>query len=311
MITQKEYELLKEYRRLGFKWISRDKNKMMYVYNYKPFKGNGFWETIDDETSYSYILNSWRADIFKSITWEDEKPTKINGLIRDYESHQIITGENMLNDFFGTDNFNIKYVPQFKDLLSSLKDYESHKEITGGNNMNKAELIKEIEDILDDIGVSDYQLGECDEDTIWTISSITIRNILSAIEKYSPDSAKVTVPQFVADWIEEVKALERSFKIEILFDTDEMPDDVFDWLDERWDGDTDILAKAWLNGYVVEKEKLYTVQLKNGYHLCKYEGTGVRWLNMTEFNTADCYKLTQAEIESVDPRLMQFAVEVE
>ena len=89
-----------------------------------------------------------------------------------------------------------------------------------------------------------------------------------------------------------------------------MPDDVYDWLDERH-GDTDILAKAWLDGFVVEKEKLYTVQLKNGYHLCKYEGTGVRWLNMTEFNTADCYKLTKAEIEAVDPILMQIAEEVE
>src|SRR5574344_929601 len=71
------------------------------------------------------------------------------------------------------------------------------------------------------------------------------------------EKVKVTVPQYVADWIDEVKALERSFKLEILFDTMEMPDDVYDWLNERY-GDTDILAKSWLDGYEVEQEKLYT-----------------------------------------------------
>ena len=64
---------------------------------------------------------------------------------------------------------------------------------------------------------------------------------------------------------------------------------------------------------VVEKEKLYTVQLKNGSILIKDP----------EFNTFQLckapkeqiegyeYKLTQSEIESVDPVLMQLAEEVE
>ena len=216
MITREEYELLIGYRAIGYKWIARDKNKMLYVYSHKPLKVNSVRYTSSEETSYNYISYSCHADIFKSITWEDEKPTKIDDLIRDYEAHQVIVGEK----------------------------------------------------------------------------------------------AKVVIPQFVADWIAEVKGLTRNFKLELLFNTVQMPDDVYDWLDERY-GDTDILAKAWLDGFVVEKEKLYTVQLKNGYHLCKYEGIGIKWLNMTEFNTVGCYKLTQAEIESVDPRLMQFAVEVE
>ena len=64
------------------------------------------------------------------------------------------------------------------------------------------------------------------------------------------EKVKVTVPQFVAKWIEEVKGLTRNFKLELLFNTVQMPDDVYDWLDERY-GDTDILAKAWLDGFVV------------------------------------------------------------
>ena len=95
-----------------------------------------------------------------------------------------------------------------------------------------------IDNILDDIGVSDYQLGECDEDTIWTISSITIREILSAIEKYS-----------------------------------------------------------------IEKEKQYILKFSNGQYLYNCD------LGMTD-EALGC-KLTKAEIEAVDPRLMHFAVEVE
>lgn len=214
MITREEYGRLNIYRAQGYEWIARDKNGDIHLYGKEPEKGVYDWKNIDLNSNCYYDYDGYR--LYQYIKWEDEKPTKIDDLIRDYESHQEIVGEKV----------------------------------------------------------------------------------------------KVTVPQFVADWIEEVKGLKRNFKLEYLFDTTEMPDDVYDWLDERY-GDTDILAKAWLDGYEVEKEKLYTVQLKNGYHLCKYEGTGIKWLNMTEFNTVGCYKLTQAEIESVDPRLMQFAVEVE
>ena len=214
MITREEYGWLNIYRSEAFRWIIRDKNKWLYVYDTKPEKRECEWRATKPNSNADYIEEGYR--LFPCVTWEDEKPTKIDDLIRDYESHKVIVGENV----------------------------------------------------------------------------------------------KVVIPSFVADWIEEVKGLKRNFKLEYLFDTTEMPDDVYDWLDERY-GDTDILAKAWVDGFTVEKEKLYTVQLKNGYHLCKYEGTGIKWLNMTEFNTVGCYKLTQAEIESVDPRLMQFAVEVE
>ena len=208
MITREEYGWLNIYRSEGFRWIARDKNGWLYAYDMEPEKMAYDWKTTK---SNDYIEEGYR--LFPSVKWEDEKPTKIDDLIRDYESHQVL-------------------------------------------------------------------------------------------------QPKATIPQYVADWIEEVKGLTRNFKLELLFNTVQMPDDVYDWLDERY-GDTDILAKAWLDGFVIEKEKLYTVQLKNGYHLCKYEGTGIKWLNMTEFNTVGCYKLTQAEIESVDPRLMRFAVEVE
>ena len=140
--------------------------------------------------------------------------------------------------------------------------------------------------------------------------------ILDLIQDYEShqvivgEKVKVIVPHFVADWIEEVKGLKRNFKLEYLFDTTEMPDDVFEWLDERY-GDTDILAKAWLDGFVVEKEKLYTVTLSNGYTLGKGNNLIVFLNDEHTFWLTYETKLTQSEIESVDPILMKIAKEVE
>lgn len=205
MITREEYELLKEYRELGYKWIAREKIGLVYTHKYKPFKDDPFW--LANGLAYT-IVSTPTGNIFKSITWEDEEPTKIDDLINDYESHQEI---------------------------------------------------KQRHD-------------------------------------------KVVIPSFVADWIEEWK--DAVFIFEAI---SSMGENVKEWAMDN----EETFVRAWLNGYEVEQEKLYTVRLKNGYHLCKYAGTGVRWLNMTEFNAEDCYKLTKADIESVDPRLMQFAEEVE
>ena len=73
---------------------------------------------------------------------------------------------------------------------------------------------------------------------------------------------KVTVPQFVADYIKDAKYYEWDL------------DDVFDHIAEeseeseiyKWFytlGNVDVFARAWLDGYEVKKEKRYTVKMKN------------------------------------------------
>lgn len=207
MITREEYKFLKKIKTEGSKWIARDKNWKLYRYSEMPKRCRTIW-------NFGGVAVNIRGEYFTSVKWEDEKPTEIYNLIRDYESHQAITG---------------------------------------GNNLNKAELIKEIEDILYNIGIHDYRIGERFENySNWGIDSKNIRKIFSAIEKCSPENVKVTIPKYVADWIEEVKGLKRNFKLEYLFDTTEMPDDVYNWLDGQV-GDTDILAKAWLDGFIVSE----------------------------------------------------------
>ena len=79
---------------------------------------------------------------------------------------------------------------------------------------------------------------------------------------------KVTVPQFVADWIEYCKGtgvnLQRAFNMEDL--------DFYNYANQKDDlklkeffeteNNQDLFARAWLDGYEVEKEKRYLVKMK-------------------------------------------------
>lgn len=78
----------------------------------------------------------------------------------------------------------------------------------------------------------------------------------------SMEREKVTVPQFVADLIEYAKI--RDWDLEDVFlnianelDTSE----ISEWFYTQ--GNMDVIARAWLDGYEVEQEKRYTVKLKN------------------------------------------------
>ena len=71
---------------------------------------------------------------------------------------------------------------------------------------------------------------------------------------------KVTVPQFVADFIAEQKKLGHtlSYSIDAC-----MSDRVAEWY---WDN-SELFVRAWLDGYDIEKEKRYEVILSNGQSL--------------------------------------------
>lgn len=70
---------------------------------------------------------------------------------------------------------------------------------------------------------------------------------------------KVKIPQFVADWIEEGK--KHCKDVSDLFDFDFTNEEVGNWfLQEK---PFDLVARAWINGYEVEKEKRYYIRLKN------------------------------------------------
>lgn len=87
-------------------------------------------------------------------------------------------------------------------------------------------------------------------------------------EEFVIDSIKKTelpvIPQFVADWIEITK--KSRWGILMLFDTSEMPNEEVDcWLTNTEDGprNSELAARAWLDGYAIEQPKLLTIIVKD------------------------------------------------
>lgn len=83
-INQKEYWFLK---RLDdkWKWIARDRDSLLYVFNTKPGKGKIYavWSIEDGEDhDYWEIENK---DLFQFVQWKDSEPSNIAELIRGYE----------------------------------------------------------------------------------------------------------------------------------------------------------------------------------------------------------------------------------
>lgn len=124
--------------------------------------------------------------------------------------------------------------------------------------MNKQELI----DYCNAIKENKSQIINC----------IDVNEIIKKIEQLD-EPQKVTVPQFVADWIEYCK--KHNFTLFGCLD----PVNGFESLaDEIFEGDirkcirwcrkeSNNFARAWLDGYTVEKEKRYEVILCNGQSL--------------------------------------------
>ena len=88
---------------------------------------------------------------------------------------------------------------------------------------------------------------------------------------------KVTIPQFVAEYIE--------FKKEYDFHVYGAMREIEDHYDKRvqewfYEGNIETFARAWIDGYEVEKEKKYTVKFKNvqsGTRYLKYDGVIEKW----------------------------------
>ena len=73
---------------------------------------------------------------------------------------------------------------------------------------------------------------------------------------------KVTIPQFVADWINYSR--NRGGYLFGAMSIFEENIEIKKWM--QWSENQELFARAWLDGYEVEKEKRYRVKIKNVYH---------------------------------------------
>ncbi|HFK1053671.1 TPA: DUF1642 domain-containing protein [Listeria monocytogenes] len=122
----------------------------------------------------------------------------------------------------------------------------------------------------------------------------------------------VVVPQCVADWIEQKKANGDQLYIAMDKSWESMNYTVSDWLEEGEDR-YNKFARAWLDGYEVEKEPLYYVQLIQG--ICGYlnvRNDGIQFLNSRGQTAELKTRFTEKEIKAMDKggAYWQFAVPV-
>ena len=130
--------------------------------------------------------------------------------------------------------------------------------------MNKQEALKQIEEQRDMIlelhgwGVFGYIKGiinQLDEPQKIELPKVDFKK-----------SQKVKVPQCVADWITHSKNIGRS-----LFGAMSIFEENFEikkWM--QWAENQETFARAWLDGYEVEKEPKYTVMVKGISGYCQY-----------------------------------------
>ncbi|MGQ7601593.1 DUF1642 domain-containing protein [Streptococcus suis] len=106
--------------------------------------------------------------------------------------------------------------------------------------MNKKEAIKRIE-----------QMGEYERFVDEPISKGSVLNIISQIH----EPQKVVVPKFVAEWIEELKKSHSN--LAWVWEVYPNEPKIKNWLESN----TETFMRAWLDGFEIEQEKLYTVEI--------------------------------------------------
>ena len=143
-------------------------------------------------------------------------------------------------------------------------------------------------------------------------NEISVLKETPKVEVLLDDMAKplVVVPQIIGDWIELIK--QRNRNVLTLLDSDDMPNDVYDWLFIKEDDENiNLILLAWIDGYTVEKEKKYTLkhidlsgQYKNeSLYLSRSHYTKlqhVRYSKDVDMSKIEQCHFTQSEIDKLN-----------
>lgn len=170
--------------------------------------------------------------------------------------------------------------------------------------MNKQEAIERIESRAFNIGDTDLVVG----------LGYT-KNIINQID----EPQKPVVPKFVAEWLEQCKRcnLDLQTTLSRLDDDEKVGDWAYDENDDLISEKVDMIARAWLDGYEIEKEKLYTVEIPNpnlnAHTVLQKTEKGVVLISVTNarWRGWESSKLTESEIKQDFEWAWQFAKEVE
>ena len=160
--------------------------------------------------------------------------------------------------------------------------------------------IYEIKEMNEDIR-SGYEAGVYDSNTY-------------LLQKYDELHKPVVVPDFVADWIKESK--EKGYPLAYAINCSK--GELGKWLhgcgtDTETEENQELFAEAWLEGYTVEEEQKYYVDLDTAAYVAKWNGNDQVDIYTDGISGSDEFEfhLTEEEIKSYDERFWPFAIKVE
>ena len=163
--------------------------------------------------------------------------------------------------------------------------------------MNKQEAIEKLKEVS----------WECEDNSL-VVSLDYAQEIISQID----ETQKVVVPKFVAEWIEELKKSHSN--LAWVWQVYPNETKIKNWLESN----TEKFMRAWLDGYEIEKEKLYTVEIAEAILTKITRGSNIQYKMLPFGNVTDVFdkaiyttRLTEQEIKQKDERLWQWAEEVE
>ncbi len=161
--------------------------------------------------------------------------------------------------------------------------------------MNKQKVIDDIENAIPDFLLNDFQRGK---ETGLTYALELVKEL--------DEPEKVVIPQSVADWLEVCKenlaiGLFVAMNPNVLEVNNQSAETIY-WLKSARNQET--FAKAWIYGYEVEKEKLYTVEIPNPHGLGHtvlvkdmYGNIFITYVMNSDWRKSKVSQLTEAEIK--------------
>ena len=163
--------------------------------------------------------------------------------------------------------------------------------------MNKQEAIDTIENI-DTLNINDMIAGQQVD--------MVIKNQVLDIVRQIHEPQQVVLPNLIGNWIEACKTSRLGGQLNTAL---QGPGESFNnseainiWLE--YPGNQEKFARAWLDGYEVEQEKLYTVEIPDPNSYCDYRylsrndnGICLGASNDTEWKQKKRNQFTESEIK--------------
>lgn len=125
------------------------------------------------------------------------------------------------------------------------------------------------------------------------------KKIVLGLIRQLDEPQKVVVPQFVAQYIEWTKGEDYHLLGAMIEIRSHKNKEIDEWFEFKEDDNMETFARAWLDGYEVEKEPKYTVKFKaTNQYLCDDDGIGLHISPSfrSNFRKSDLEKLSLTEV---------------